>query len=146
LADHPADERVDRDQQRELGQVLPQPEPDRFRVALLDHVPVASARPLIAAQSSGPPTSTANSLCPACSRTLAPVIARSPCPHMTTSRPEGTSHEVGSAPSSTLLALGTWPVRNSSRWRTSSTAAAPRATGSINSIDAAGSPDVAQVW
>ena len=31
LADHPADQRVDADEQQELGEVLPQPEPDRPR-------------------------------------------------------------------------------------------------------------------
>ena len=53
-------------------------------------------------------------------RMLAPVIARSPCPHITVTGPSR-SGVWASEPSSTLIAPGTWPASNSSRWRTSST-------------------------
>ena len=60
LADHAADERVDADEQRELGEVLAQPEP---RSASVVSSVVFIARPRVAdrsqaAQSSGPPSST----------------------------------------------------------------------------------------
>ena len=92
LADHPADERVDADQQRELREVLPQPQPqprDGVVIAVVLIGPRPAARPLHAAQVSGPPSSTETSRRPRAVRMLAPVIARSPCPHMTVTGPVG---------------------------------------------------------
>ena len=60
LADHAADEGVDRDEQGELGQVGAQPEPDRRCRRGGGHRPGARAWPVAAAQSSGPPTRTAS--------------------------------------------------------------------------------------
>ena len=48
-----------------------------------------AAFPVLADQSSGPPARTARSWWPCCSRMEAPVIARSPWPHITVIRPRG---------------------------------------------------------
>src|SRR2546426_469180 len=62
LADHPADERVDGDEQAELRQVLAQPEPYRRRIASFGGgCHVVSSRPWCRDQSSGPPMRTVTS-------------------------------------------------------------------------------------
>ena len=111
LADHAADERVDADEQRELGEVLPQTEPDRAAVV---HS-TSSVSPVAFAQSSGPPSSTRRSRAPLAARTLAPVIARSPCPHITVTGPSGSDRvadgaeldvrRAGQVPGGELVAL-----------------------------------------
>ena len=63
LADHPADEGVDADEQRELREVLAQAQTNGFRrIVRADRH--ARARPVAVAQSSGPPASTDTSVRP----------------------------------------------------------------------------------
>ncbi len=120
LADHAADQCVDTYEQRELGNVLAQPEANRRRcgVGRCAHRPTTSGWPLDSAHVSGPPSRTVTSRWPRRVRMLAPVMARSPCPHITVTGPAGT---VLSArlPSSMLIAPATWPARYSVCWRTS---------------------------
>jgi hypothetical protein len=94
----------------ELGGVLAQPEPRCGSRGGRDgprHTAVSSG-PWARAQSAGPPLSTVTSRRPARARRLAPVIARSPCAHITASGPTDGSAPT-SSPSSTLTAPGTCP-------------------------------------
>ena len=67
LADHPADEGVDGDEQGELGEVLAQPESQAGAGAGGAgggvHRPVARLRPVAVAHVSGPPSSTDHVAC-----------------------------------------------------------------------------------
>src|SRR5205823_6429513 len=100
LADHPADECVDADEQRELREVLAQPQADGLRV-LASGDRHSRVRPVALAQSSGPPASTATSARPRATRIEAAVMARSPCPHIIVTGPGGTSSTAsGTRPSS----------------------------------------------
>ena len=66
LADHPADEGVDGDEQGELGEVLPQPEPQTGAVGGAGGAVIgrcARRRPVAVAQVSGPPSSTHRRRC-----------------------------------------------------------------------------------
>ena len=90
LAEHPADERVDRDEQAELGEVRSQPQLQAGRASCGGlHGSVSSVRPVARPQSSGPPRNTATSWCPARSSRLAAPAARSPWPHITTTGSSG---------------------------------------------------------
>ncbi len=60
LADHPADERVDADEQRELAEVLLEAEPQRCVGRGGAHRPVSNGRPVAVDQVSGPPSSTSD--------------------------------------------------------------------------------------
>ena len=89
MADHPADERVDGDEQGELGEVLAQPEPDRG---------VGDAGVVIDRCRGGgrwrPPrcraaVEHADARWPRAVRRLAAVMARSPWPHMTVNGSSG---------------------------------------------------------
>ncbi len=100
LAEHAADQGVDGDQQRELCGVGPQPQGQRSAAAGrrgggCRHGPEVSGVPCASAHSSGPPTSTATSARPARSSRLPAVIARSPCPHITTVASVRTSRGAG---------------------------------------------------
>ncbi len=120
LADHAADERVDADEQRELGEVLPQPEriarpcrgvahrPDLQRLA-------GGGGPGVGATSRTPRGRGGRAL----ARMLAAVMARSPCPHITVDRRRRERWRARLEPSSMLSAPGTWPVAYSLAWRTS---------------------------
>ena len=78
LADHAADERVHADEEHELGEVLPEPEPDPRRCRCGGaHRPTSSARPVTVAQVSGPPSNT-RAATPRAARRLAADMARSP--------------------------------------------------------------------
>ena len=84
LADHAADERVDADEEGELGDVLLAGRAGAVRPASAAFVIACSRRrPVAVDQVSGPPSRTTTCSCPAAARMLAPVIARSPWPHMT---------------------------------------------------------------
>src|SRR5262249_50681606 len=127
LAEGPADQRVDRDQQTELGQVGAQPQlyrgtgrgparrrrPGRCRAGGRGGGGAGGGpgrpgrRRGASAPSGGPPVITATAVCPARSRTLAAVVARSPCPHIvTTGRSRTVAAWPVSAPSSMLRAPG----------------------------------------
>src|SRR6185437_12109526 len=86
LPDHAADQGVDADEQGELAKVGANAQAHPGRVA---HGSRTSACPVARAQSSGPPTATVSSVWPARSSRLAAVMARSPCPHMSVSGPDG---------------------------------------------------------
>src|SRR5262249_29690499 len=116
LADHAADERVHCNEQRELRDVLAQAETYRADFGVAHST--SSGRPVRAAQSSGPPTSTRSSDAPRASRMLAALIARSPCPHITVIALSGNSATL-IAPSSMFVASGRCPDANSSCCRTS---------------------------
>src|SRR6266540_2864592 len=132
-AEQPADQGVDRDEQAELGGVGGQAQPRRCRAGAGvagagGHAPCSSGQPVASAQSSAPPTSTARLWWPARSSRVAAVIARSPCPHMTTAGPAGAASVLpGRVPSSMWTAPGRCPAPMSAIGRTS-TATAPSAS------------------
>ena len=154
LADHPADQGVDPDEEEELGQVLPQPEAERrgrLRRRRRRAAVIVRSRGLgrcCAASRRGRRRAPSGRRGRRLARTLAAVMARSPWPHMTVTGPSG-SGMARTAPSSTWRAPGMCPDCHSSSWRTSSTVAAMasgptigdgcgRMTGGGPGVDAAG--------
>src|SRR5665811_550100 len=122
LAEGAADQSVDGNEQHELSEVLSQAQRDGSAGSF--HRPVSRPRPVACIQSAGPPSRTATPVRPARCRMLAALMARSPCPHMTTSGPAGSSARwSASSPSSRFRAPTTWPAAYSEAWRMSTRAA-----------------------
>jgi len=129
--DHPTDQRVDPDQQGELGEVGAQAKAHPAGRSLPDGARGpphgrASGRPVAALHSAAPPPmTTRRSRRPARASRLAAVVARWPCPHITVSgpagSPEGVPRSIPRAPSSTATAPGRCPTATSLAWRTSRT-------------------------
>ncbi len=151
LADHAADECIDRDEQRELPEVGPQAEPDAARVLRPRspcrlsrdrgrHAPVARGRASARDQSWAPPAKTVE-VPPSRSTRLAAVIARSPAPHIMVSASVAMpAASRGRLPSSTKVAPGTCPATYSEACRTSTMGPLSSAASRTSPVRASGRP------